>query len=102
MIGAGEYFGEVTLDGGPGSASVMAVAECRCPVVKGSELLSIVEQQPPFALHMVRKLASRVRDLPENGRSLALMDVSGHLARLLLQPAPERHGPLVCSQALTR
>src|SRR5919201_6658115 len=29
MIGAGEYFGEITLDGGPRSASVMAGGECR-------------------------------------------------------------------------
>src|SRR5258708_20382110 len=86
MIGAGEYFGEVTLDGGPRSASVMAVDECRCAVVKGSELLSIVEQQPQFALHMVRKLASRVRDLTQTGRSPPLMDAYGPLPPLLLQP----------------
>src|ERR671934_2786801 len=40
MIGAGEYFGEITLDGGPPSASVMAVDECRCAVVKRTELLT--------------------------------------------------------------
>jgi len=34
QIGAGEYFGEVTLDGGPRSASVMALDDCRCAVVK--------------------------------------------------------------------
>ncbi|HYR34849.1 MAG TPA: cyclic nucleotide-binding domain-containing protein, partial [Burkholderiales bacterium] len=82
VIGAGEYFGEVTLDGGPRSASVMAAEDCRCAVVKRGELLSIVEKQPQFALHMVRKLASRVRDLTENVRSLALMDVYGRVARL--------------------
>ena len=71
VIGPGEYFGEVTLDGGPRSASVMSVDECRCVVVKRSELLSLVEKEPGFALHMVRKLASRVRDLTENVRSLA-------------------------------
>jgi len=100
-IGAGEHFGEVTLDGGPRSASVMALDECRCAVVKGSELLSIVEQQPQFALHMVRKLASRVRDLTENVRSLALMDVYGRVARLLLELAEERDGRLVVGEALT-
>ena len=34
QLGVGEYFGEVTLDGGPRSASVMAVEDCRCAVVK--------------------------------------------------------------------
>ncbi|HET7198252.1 MAG TPA: cyclic nucleotide-binding domain-containing protein, partial [Burkholderiales bacterium] len=31
-LGPGEYFGEVTLDGGPRSASVMALEETRCAV----------------------------------------------------------------------
>ena len=100
-IGQGEYFGEVTLDGRPRSASVMALDECRCAVVKRSELLGLVERQPDFALHMVRKLASRVRDLTENVRSLALMDVYGRVARLLLELAEERDGRLVIGEALT-
>jgi len=101
MIGAGEYFGEVTLDGGPRSASVMASEDCRCAVIKRSELLTIVEKQPQFALHMVRKLASRVRDLTENVRSLALLDVYGRVARLLLDLAETRDGKLVIDEPLT-
>ncbi len=100
-IGQGEYFGEVTLDGGPRSASVVALDECRCAVVKRSELLGLVERQPEFALHMVRKLASRVRDLTENVRSLALMDVYGRVARLLLELAEEKDGRLVIDEPLT-
>ena len=34
QLAAGEYFGEVTFDGGPRSASVMAVEDCRCAIVK--------------------------------------------------------------------
>lgn len=101
QLGPGEYFGEVTLDGGPRSASVMALEETRCAVVKRSELLALVERQPEFALHMVRKLAHRVRDLSENVRSLALMDVYGRVARLLLELAEEREGRLVIDEALT-
>ena len=101
QIGPGEYFGEVTLDGGPLSASVMAAEDCRCAVVKRNELLTIVEKQPQVALHMVRKLASRVRDLTENVRSLALMDVYGRVARLLLELAEERDGRLIVEGPLT-
>jgi CRP/FNR family cyclic AMP-dependent transcriptional regulator len=100
-IGKGEYFGEVTLDGGPRSASVMALEDCRCAVVKRTELLELVEREPEFALHMVRKLASRVRDLTENVRSLALMDVYGRVARLLLELAELKEGRLVIGEALT-
>jgi CRP/FNR family cyclic AMP-dependent transcriptional regulator len=101
QLGPGEYFGEVTLDGGPRSASVMALEETRCAVVKRGELLALVERQPEFALHMVRKLAHRVRALSENVRSLALMDVYGRVARLLLELAEERDGRLVIGEALT-
>jgi CRP/FNR family cyclic AMP-dependent transcriptional regulator len=100
-IGPGEYFGEVTLDGGPRSASVMAVEDCRCAVVKRTELVSLMEKEPKFALHMVKKLASRVRDLTDNIRSLALMDVYGRVARLLLELADTRDGRMVIDPPLT-
>jgi CRP/FNR family cyclic AMP-dependent transcriptional regulator len=101
QLGAGEYFGEVTLDGGPRSALVMAVEDCRCAVVKRAELSMFLEKQPELALHIVRKLAHRVRDLTESVRSLALMDVYGRVARLLLELAEEKEGKLVISEQLT-
>jgi CRP/FNR family cyclic AMP-dependent transcriptional regulator len=101
QLGAGEYFGEVTLDGGPRSASVTAVEDCRCAVVKRTELTTFLEKHPDLALHIMRKLARRVRDLTENVRSLALMDVYGRVARLLLELAEEEDGKLVIRENLT-
>ncbi len=101
QLGPGEYFGEITLDGGPRSASVTALEDCRCAVVKRGEFDTFLEQHPELALHIVRKLARRVRDLTENVRSLALMDVYGRVARLLLELAEEKEGRLVVSEALT-
>jgi len=100
-IGPGEYFGEITLDGGPRSASVMAVEDCKCAVVKRTELTPFLEKNPELALHIMRKLAHRVRDLTENVRSLALMDVYGRVARLLLELAEDKEGKLVISEVLT-
>ena len=54
------------------------------------------------ALHLVQKLASRVRALTENVRSLALMDVYGRVARLLLELAEERDGRQVIEETLTQ
>jgi CRP/FNR family cyclic AMP-dependent transcriptional regulator len=101
QLGPGEYFGEITMDGGPRSASVMALEECRCALIRRVELTAFIERSPGFALHVVRKLAHRVRDLTENVRSLALLDVYGRVARLLLELAEERNGELVITEPLT-
>jgi CRP/FNR family cyclic AMP-dependent transcriptional regulator len=102
QLGAGEYFGEVTLDGGPRSASVMALQPCRCAVVKRDELSRFMCEYPDFALHVTRKLAHRVRALTSGMRDLALMDVYGRVARLLLDLAEDVDGRLVIEEKLTQ
>lgn len=97
----GEYFGEVALDGGPRSASVMATESCRCAVVQRADLGAFMEQYPEFALHLVRKLAHRVRELTGSVRDLAFVDVYGRVARLLLELAAERDGRFVIEEKLT-
>jgi len=102
QIGPGEYFGDVTLDGGPRSASVMALEPCRCAVVKREALSRFMCEYPDFALHVTRKLAHRVRALTSGMRDLALMDVYGRVARLLLELAEEVDGQLVIKEKLTQ
>src|ERR1043165_10263813 len=68
QLGPGEYFGEITLDGGLRSASVMALEECRCALIRRAELTTFIERTPGFAPHAVKKLAHRVRELTENVR----------------------------------
>ena len=101
QLGSGEYFGEITMDGGPRSASVMALEECRCALIRRAELTAIIERNPGFALHLVKKLAHRVRELTDNVRSLALMDVYGRVARLLLELAEQKDGVLLIAEPLT-
>ena len=100
--GPGEYFGELVLDQGPRSASVMTLLPCRFLVVQKEEFRKFLLQNPAFALSLIEKLIARVRALTENVKSLALMDVYGRVARLLLELSEENNGGFVISQRLTQ
>ena len=95
QAGAGEYFGEMMLDEGPRSASVMTLEPTRFLVVPKEDFATFVAKSPEFSLHLIRKLIRRVRALTHDVKSLALMDVYGRVARMLLELAVERDGALV-------
>lgn len=100
--GPGEYFGELMLDEGPRSASVMTLEPTRFLVVRKEDLEDFVARSPEFALHLIRKLIRRVRALTNDVKSLALMDVYGRVARMLLDLAEERDGTLVIESRPTQ
>jgi len=102
QLGPGEYFGEVTLDGGMRSASVMALEDCRCAVLRRTEIAGFMAEHPDFALHVIRKLAHRVRSLTDSVRDLAFIDVYGRVARLLLELAQEVEGRMVIEDRMTQ
>lgn len=79
---AGDYVGEMVLDGGPRSASVEAVEPTVCAVVTRETLTTYVRNEPEFALALVRRLIRRARLATQSARSLALIDVYGRLADL--------------------
>jgi CRP/FNR family cyclic AMP-dependent transcriptional regulator len=83
--GPGEYFGELSIDGEPRSASIKAMEACSCRVVQGSELRQFLADHPDFAMHLTRKLIRMVRRLTEQVRSMALQDVYGRMVRVLTE-----------------
>jgi CRP/FNR family cyclic AMP-dependent transcriptional regulator len=83
--GAGEYVGELALDGGVRSASVMTLEPTTCSVVSGASLREFIAAHPDFASHLIRKLIRRVRHATESVKSLALEDVYARVIRLLAE-----------------
>ncbi|HEY8244578.1 MAG TPA: Crp/Fnr family transcriptional regulator, partial [Casimicrobiaceae bacterium] len=81
--GPGEYVGEMTLDGGVRSASVVTIDPTVCAVVHREQFREFILKNPDFALHLIEKLINRVRATTEDVKSLALTDVYGRLVRLL-------------------
>lgn len=100
--GPGEYFGEMVLDGQPRSASVMTIEPARMVVIPKARFRDFVRTHPDFTVHLIEKLIGRVRALTENVKSLALMDVYGRVARLMLDLASQENGKLVIQEKLTQ
>ena len=82
-IRAGDYFGEMSLDGGPRSASVMTLEPSTCAVLSRAQLSEHLAQTPEFAISLVVQVIRRARAATDAARSLALLDVYGRLIAVL-------------------
>ncbi len=100
--GAGEYVGEVALDGGARSASVMTLEPTTCSVVTGESLRGFLANHPDFALHLIHNLILRLRQSTESVKGLALHDVYGRITQLLRRLATPEGGVLVVHERLTQ
>ncbi|HEX5639035.1 MAG TPA: cyclic nucleotide-binding domain-containing protein [Burkholderiaceae bacterium] len=102
MHDAGEYVGEMSLDGRPRSASVMTLEPTTCSVLSRDELRAAIARNPDIAMAIIEKLIERARIATDNVKNLALMDVYGRVARLLLSLAKEDNGKLVVPDRMTQ
>ena len=83
VLGPGELLGEVSLFGGPRTASVRAIGAVECLVLRNSAAQDLMRTRPEFAAHVFAKLASRVRHSIRMTRSLALDGVPERVSALL-------------------
>jgi len=81
---AGDYVGEMALDGKARSASVEAVETTVCSVVARDALRAAIHADPEIAMRIIATLIDRNRNATVSLKNLALMDVYGRVARLLL------------------
>ena len=102
VYGRGEYLGEMSLDGGPRSASVITLEASVCAVVTRRTLEAFVAEHPAFAFELLAKVIRRARSATVNARQLALNDVYGRLKSLLESLAVEQPGgPRILAEKLT-
>ena len=100
---AGEYFGELALiDSGPRSASVMTQEKTALSIISRADFEEFLRQHPPANAKIMRGLVKRLRALTDNVRSLALMDVYGRVARLLIKLSQPEGEVRVIRDALTQ
>lgn len=101
-IEAGDYFGEMVLDGGPRSASVMSLEPCRCFVIPRDEVEALLTSHPEFARHLIDKLIGTGRRLTAKVFELALKDVYSRFSRFVNESAVEDGGVRVVRERLTQ
>ncbi len=75
MMTPGEFFGELSLDGGLRSASVQASHSAICVVVAQADVQAFLGEYPEFAEALVMKLIARVRAVTARAKRLGLDEV---------------------------
>lgn len=99
--GPGEFVGEMALDGGPRSASVITLEPTTCSIVTRDILREHIAKNPDTAFDILAKVIARARRATANVKNLALLDVYGRVTRLLNELAIDREGHRVVAEKLT-
>jgi CRP/FNR family transcriptional regulator, cyclic AMP receptor protein len=100
--GPREYFGELALlDDAPASASVIALESCRCLALSKQSFKRCYADYPDVSLRLLQQLANRVRQLTDEVKSLALLDVYQRVVRALLGLAAPQGAELVINRRMT-
>jgi len=85
VLGSGEFFGEMSLiDDAPRSASVITIEPCEFMAVSKEAFKAMLAQSPEVSMNVMRGLVRRLREADKKIETLALLDVYGRVARVLL------------------
>ncbi|THF64365.1 Crp/Fnr family transcriptional regulator [Pseudothauera rhizosphaerae] len=103
ILGQGELFGEMAIFGEqPRSASVVAVTPSDLVMIPKQDFRQIMKDNFDVAWRIMCNLAERLRNADRKIESLALMDVYGRVARLLLEMAEEHDGRMVVVRKISK
>ena len=102
-LGPGEFFGEMGLiDGSPRSASVVAAEACELLVLCKDAFQRCLQSNFQVAQKLMQILVRRLREADRNIESLALLDVFGRVARLLLELSEEDGGRRIVKKKISK
>lgn len=102
ICGPGECIGDMSLDGGPRSASVVTLDRVTCAVVTRDALRKAVATDPDFAMRLVTTLIRRNRLATSKIKGLALQGVRERVQGLFEQLAVERDGQRIVGEKLSQ
>ncbi len=103
MLGPNEYFGEMGLiDDSPRSASVLTLEACELLVLSKRDFKVCLSENFEMAMTVMRGVVKRLREADRKIGSLALMDVYGRVARLLLEMSERIDGQQVVTKKVAK
>lgn len=103
ILGPGEYFGEMGLiDDSPRSASVVSIEPCELLSIAKRDFKQSMEQNFDLAVTVMRGLVKRLREADRKIGSLALLDVFGRVAHLLIDMSEEVDGQRVVTKRIPK
>lgn len=103
MLGRGECFGEMGLiDGSPRSADVVTNENCELLVIAKTDFKRALADNVDLCLNIMRSLVLRLREANRKIESLALLDVYGRVAKLLLDFSEKENGRRVIKRKVTK
>lgn len=83
VYGPGDYLGEMSLDGGVRSASVITMESVECSVLDHQAIIEHIKAHPEFALNVIARVIQRARLATAMAGNLALLDVYGRVVQQL-------------------
>jgi len=103
ILGPGEFFGEMGLiDDSPRSASVVSMEPCELLSIAKRDFKNCLAENFEMAMAVMRGLVRRLREADRKIGSLALLDVYGRVARLLLDMAETVGGEKIVTKRLPK
>jgi CRP/FNR family cyclic AMP-dependent transcriptional regulator len=103
ILGPGEFFGEMGLiDDSPRSASVVAIEPCELLSIAKRDFKKCLQENFEMSMAVMRGLVRRLREADRKIGSLALLDVYGRVARLLLDMADTVDGEKIVTKRLPK
>jgi CRP/FNR family transcriptional regulator, cyclic AMP receptor protein len=103
ILGPGEFFGEMGLiDDEPRSATVVTIEPCELLSIAKRDFKKCMAENFEMCQAVMRGLVKRLREADRKIGSLALLDVYGRVARLLMDMAETVDGEKVVTKRLPK